>query len=173
MRQATALTLGITAALATSACGPDNEEYIQALRDALAKSEVSLIEVVQIAEAEQAQGDAIRAALLVDQDPVFSVRASAGEDTIRYRIDLGGSIVNQDHMAYLDGPCAGSITLVQALQIAEAEASGQAVVVVPDDDVACAFEIQVLQPDNLWEVKVSQTGQVLESEESDENGTED
>jgi hypothetical protein len=39
--------------------------------------------------------------------------------------------------------------------------------------VPCAFEVQVLTPNTLWEVKVGSQGEVLESEESDENGSAD
>ena len=44
---------------------------------------------------------------------------------------------------------------------------------IPDDDVACAREIQVLHPSRLWEVKVAGDGSIISVEESDETDPED
>jgi hypothetical protein len=150
-----------------------NDEYISKLHTAVDSTNLSLADAVQLAEADMASGDAVNAAVLVDGDPMFSVRAETAQEAIRYHIDLQGTVVSANSVPAKGGPCADSISLVEALGVAEAEASGEAVAVVPDDDVACAFEIQVLQPSNLWEVKVSKSGEVLASEDSDENGTPD
>jgi len=116
---------------------------------------------------------AYRASLLVDAEPVFSVRAADAAETRQYRIDLAGKLMSATRAGEAGGLCPGSISLGQAIGVAESEAGGQAVAIVPDDDVSCAFEVQVLTPDTLWEVKVGSAGQVLESEESDEDGSGD
>lgn len=65
--------------------------------------------------------------------------------------------------------CPGSVSLAQAIAIAEGQvAGGTAIAAIPDDDVACAREIQVRAASLLWEVKVAGDGSVLELEESDE-----
>lgn len=160
-------------ALTASGCANSNEDYVADLRAAMDEADVSLREAVGIAEADEANAEAIRAALLVDGTPRFSVRALSGDTGWKFRLSLAGTVQEKSADVSSGGPCEGSIGLVEALEIAEQEAGGDAVAVVPDDDVACAFEIQVLTPDTLWEVKVSSSGEVLESEESDEDGTGD
>ncbi|MBW2528439.1 MAG: hypothetical protein JRI23_29965 [Deltaproteobacteria bacterium] len=173
MRSLHTLALASTALLLNSACS-SNDEYIEKLRAAMAQSDVTLSEVVEVAEAETWVGASTKAALLVDGAPVFFVRAQDTTETLlKYDIGLDGSILSVRDLGAGAGPCPGTISLLEALGIAEAEAGGVAVASVPDDDVACAFEVQVLTPDTLWEVKVGPDGRVLESEESDEDGVED
>jgi uncharacterized membrane protein YkoI len=164
--------VGMAGLLLASGCS-NNDEYVAKLKAATDAADISLRDAVALAEAEAASGAAINAALLVDGDAVFSVRAEASQEAFRYHIDLQGTVLSANSVTPKGGPCGDSISLVQAIDVAEAEAGGEAVAIVPDDDVACAFEIQVLQPNNLWEVKVSKAGEVLESEDSDENGTPD
>jgi hypothetical protein len=66
--------------------------------------------------------------------------------------------------------CPDAIPIADAIAIAESAGGGTAVAIEPDDDVACAREMQVLRADAvLWEIKVAGDGTVLESELSDEN----
>lgn len=65
--------------------------------------------------------------------------------------------------------CPDAIALTAALAIAEKEAGGDAVAIVPDDDVACAREVQVVVGATLIEIKVAGDGAVLEHDVSDES----
>jgi hypothetical protein len=153
----------------------DNEAYINDLRDAMAGASLSLIEAVPLAEAEVGDGVCVRAELDVSGDPVFSVGAVANGQLNDVRIDtVSGEILsNAPKAGYSGDLCPDAISMVDALAIAEDQGNGVAVAVVPDDDVACAREIQVLEGSNLWEVKVGADGTILEYEESDEGGGED
>lgn len=171
MRHIRTFAVAIAALTLASGCST-NDDYVAKLTDATAEADVSLREAIEIAEAD-ASSSAVNASLQVADKPEFVVRAVATDDALEIKLDLSGAIVTRDSIAERSGPCADSISLAEALAVAEHEANGEAVAAVPDDDVACAFEIQVLQPDNLWEVKVNKSGEVLESEDSDENGTPD
>ena len=172
MKKVWMCAIGLGALLLTSAC-TNNDAYVAKLRAAVAEADVTLVETVALAETEAETGAAVRAALLVDSDPIYSVRAVDVAAMHRYHFDLRGNVLEKSAVGTGSGLCNGSISLVEALTVAEKEAGGVAVAIVPDDDVSCAFEVQVLTPDTLWEVKVSKQGEVLESEESDEDGTED
>lgn len=67
--------------------------------------------------------------------------------------------------------CPEQIDLTRALALAEQVVSGTATAIVPDDDVSCAFEAQVLSGEVLLEVKLAGDGTVLEVEAADEDGT--
>lgn len=150
-----------------------NSEYVQKLRTAVNESQVTLAQTIAIAEHDTQGGAGVKARLLVDGDAVFAVGAVEAETLRDFRIDLQGQIRSSDQVGPGIAPCPGAISLSDAVAVAEREAGGEGVAIVPDDDVACAFEVQVLTADTLWEVKVGSDGTVLESEESDEGGSED
>lgn len=164
--------LGLFVIASASACS--NDEYVRSLQAAQAAAALSLAESVAVAEAETGGGAGIRAALLVGAAPLYSIDAAASAQVVGVRIDVAdGEVLEvREKGGYVDD-CPNSISLVDALEIAEVEAGGDAVAAVPDDDVACALEIQVLSGDTLWEVKVAGDGEVLEREESDETGAGD
>ena len=142
---------------------------VEQLRSALADAKISLADSVDVAATQTQATKAVRAELKVGGDPVFSVGTLVERSTKNVKVDIESgdvlSVSSSDHGA---ASCDGQISLVEAIQIAEQRAGGDGVAVVPDDDVACAFEIQVLA-DKLMEVKVASNGDVLEYEVSDEN----
>jgi hypothetical protein len=122
---------------------------------------------------EATPGDAERATL-VTQDPVFSINVVESSARTDVRVSPStGEIVSSLAAGSGAFNCPDAIPLVEALAIAEGAANGEAIQSVPDDDVQCAFEIQVLAGDVLMEVKVGPDGAVLEQELSDEFGGED
>ncbi|MEZ4443591.1 MAG: hypothetical protein R3B72_31255 [Polyangiaceae bacterium] len=158
-----------TLALAATACSNQRQDqYEGQLREALNKADVSLGEAIVIAEnnPEIAYG----ARLEVVGDSVFTVRAAANHAATRYSISLSGELLAADSVGQGGTPC-GSLSLQDLAAIAEAEVSGQATSIEPDDDGGCAFEVQVLTSQDLMEVKVSGSGDVLEVETSDEDGS--
>lgn len=166
--------LAVTAAAVATACNSNgNEEYVARLREAQAQSQVSLRDTIAIAKADTQSASGVSARLHVEAEPVFAVGAIEAATLFKIRIDLNGTILSTQSIDASNGLCPGSVSLEEALAIAEVEAGGEAVAVEPDDDVACALEVQVLTPNTLWEVKVGQGGNILESEESDENGEPD
>jgi hypothetical protein len=160
--------LGITTLLLGLAACSGGDNHRPELRKLLDESPVTLRDSVTTALTANASGNAERATL-VTADPVFSIRVIAAGARSNVKVSpTTGEIVSTaaDGTATFD--CPDAIPLVEALAIAEAEADGEAVQSVPDDDVACAFEIQVLHGEELMEVKVAPDGAVLEVEESDE-----
>ncbi len=127
--------------------------------------------MVSVAEGSMTGGHAITAEMRIDgTTPVYSY-GTIGSGTLHdVRIDtIAGSIVSSVATGSGSDRCPDSITLTEAIGIAEAQiASGTVIAAIPDDDVACAREIQVLDPSRLMEVKVAGDGTVLEVEESDE-----
>ena len=119
-------------------------------------------------------GNAERAALFT-ADPIFSVKILASSARTDVRVSPStGEVVSSQAAGAGAFNCPDAIPLVDALAIAEDTAKGEAIQSVPDDDVTCAFEIQVLSGEFLIEVKVSPDGKVLEQEPSDEfTGKED
>lgn len=166
------LAAACIAAVSLAGCS-SNSEYVAKLRSALDKANVSLSGSIQVAEGDAQAGDAFKAALQVDGDPVFSVDtlAAGGRNDVRVDIVSGDVLSVSAKGGSGTAACAGSISLVEALGIAEREVGGEAVAVQPDDDDACNREVQVLEGSMLWEVKVAPSGKVLETEESDEDGS--
>ncbi|MFN0245832.1 MAG: PepSY domain-containing protein [Kofleriaceae bacterium] len=155
-------------ALALALAGCDGTQDTTSLRAALDASEVSLRETVAVAETATPASRGITARLHPGTTAEFAV-GCAGEATLHdVRIDLAGHIVSARPAGTYANDCAGSISLSQAIAIAEAEVSGSATAIEPDDDGPCNREVQVLVGDTLWEVKVGPTGQVIETELSDE-----
>src|SRR5262245_44227214 len=154
--------------LALSACGDSLD--LDALREAVANSKVKMADMAAVAEASMPNGRTISAKLRVGETPVYAY-GTIGQGTLHdVRIDtVEGRIVSHIAAGARAASGSGPISIAEAITIAEAQiTSGSAIAAIPDDDVACAREIQVLTPDTLWEVKVSGTGVVLERELSDE-----
>jgi len=125
---------------------------------------------VGVAELQPAQGVAVRAALLIDADPVFRVGARTTQTGQDYRIDIVEGHVLDESAAALSGEeCAGAITVAEAIASAEHAAGGEAVAIEPDDDGHCNREVKVLVGTTVWEVKVGPDGSVIEKEVDDEN----
>lgn len=158
-----------TLVLAAAACGSDGSQRPE-LRATLDQSTITLAESVGVALVGREAGAPLRAVLLPG-DPVFEVGVlqELERDDVRVSI-VSGQVLSAGPVGPATPPCADSIPLVDALGIAETRADGDAIAVVPDDDVPCAFEIQVLADVTLWEVKVAGDGRVLEYELSDEYG---
>jgi hypothetical protein len=151
-----------------ASCGSSNAEYVAKLRAALDRATLTLSNSIGVAEAEAAPGLGIKAKLLVDVDPVFSVGALAGGSLKDVRVDiLTGRVLSVQDSRGAVTPCPGSISLDEAIAIAEAAANGQAVSVQPDDDNRCHREVKVLSGNTLWEVELAADGRVLEVEEDD------
>jgi hypothetical protein len=141
------------------------------LQDAVAQAKVSLGQSVEAGEASVSNGKAVKAALLVDAAPEYSV-AALGNGTLHdVRLDIvTGSVTSSNVVGASADPCPGSIPVADAIAIAEARMNGTSVSVQPDDDDQCFREIQVLAGDVLWEVKEARDGAVLEVEKSDSDG---
>lgn len=166
-----AVALGI---LFVSGCF-SNEEYIRDLNAAMADSSITLVDAVRLVEEEAGGAICVRAALVVTGDPVFSINIVSEGELRNVRVDppSGELLTTTVRGAYTGNLCEGSISMVEALTLAGDRANGIPVAVVPDDDVACAREIQVLSGNKLWEVKVASDGRILDVEESDEDGSSD
>jgi uncharacterized membrane protein YkoI len=162
-----------TCAIVLAACsGADGTgPRVTKLQDAVAQAKVSLRESVTAGQASVADGRAVRAALLVNAAPEYSV-GTLGNGTLHdVRLDIvSGAVIASSVVGASADPCPGSIPIDQAIVIAEARANGTSVSVQPDDDDPCLREVQVLSGGILWEVKVARTGAVLEVEKSDADG---
>jgi len=160
----------VSIALAAAACGGTGGSQRPQLRATLDRAQITLVQAIERAMVDR-DGAPISAALLMNADPVFQVGVfqTAQRHDVRIHI-VSGAVLSDAPTGPVAAPCPGAIPVAQALGIAEQRASGEAVAVVPDDDVACAFEIQVLSGTTLWEVKVAGDGRVLEYELSDEYG---
>lgn len=157
--------------LAAIGCG-GNERDISTLREAIDTAQVSMPDMLDVAEGSMPDDRAITAALRVRGGTAVYAYGLIGQGSLRdIQIDtVDGVIVFSAVSGAGSDTCPDSISLVDAIAIAEGQVAGGTVTAaIPDDDVACAREIQVLAPDLLWEVKVAGDGTVLELEESDEN----
>lgn len=156
--------------LASIGCAGEAHD-VSTLREAIDQSQVSIHDMVGVAESSMLDGRAVTAELRLDGGrPLYAYGAIGGGSRHDIRIDtIDGAIVSSAVSGAGSDPCPDSISLAEAIAIAEGEVEGGSVIAaIPDDDVACAREIQVLGPDLLWEVKVGADGAVLEREESDE-----
>jgi len=141
------------------------------LQDALTQAKVSLRQSVEIGEASVTGGKAVKAALLVDAAPEYSVGALGNGTLHDVRLNIvSGSVVTSSVVGASADPCPGSIPVADAIAIAEARMNGTSVSVQPDDDDQCLREVQVLAGAVLWEVKLARDGAVLETEKSDADG---
>lgn len=162
------ITVLALSTILAAGCSSDDHQRPE-LRAALDQATIGLRDSVGVALTSSDSTVALRARLVMGDTPVFSVGALDQEDLMDVRIALAtGQVLSTAPVGTASDPCPGSITLAEALTIAEQAASGDAIAVVPDDDVECAREIQVLQDVTLYEVKVAGDGRVLEQELSDE-----
>lgn len=161
-------------ALVAAACASENKDDHQRpeIRAALDESQYTFRDALPLAVAASSAGEPFEGALVLGDDPVFAVGIDESTSLKEIRINGVSGAVEGNTPVGGALPCTdpGQIPLDQALDIAEAEAGGEAIASVPDDDVACAFEIQVMVDVTLWEVKVGPDGAVLEHELSDEYG---
>lgn len=164
--------IGTSTILLAACSGADGMgPRVTRLQDALSQAKVSLRQSVAVGEASVTGGKAVKAALLVDAAPEYSVGALGNGTLHDIRLDIvSGSVVASSVVGTSADPCPGSIPLADALAIAEARMNGSAVSVQPDDDDHCLREVQVLAGDVLWEVKLARDGAVLETEKSDADG---
>ena len=167
------LLIGTSGTILLAACsGADGMgPRVTRLQDAVAQAKVSLGQSVQAGEASLTDGKAVKAALLVDAAPEYSVSALGGGTLHDVRLDIvTGSVTASNVVGASTDPCPGSIPVADAVAIAEAHMNGTSVAVQPDDDDQCLREVQVLVGDVLWEVKEARDGAVLETEKSDADG---
>lgn len=163
----TVTVLALSTVLAAG-CSSDDHRRPE-LRAALDRATIGLRDSVGVALTSSDSTVALRAKLVMADSPVYSVGALDRENLMDVRIELAsGRVVSTAPVGTASDPCPGSITLAEALAVAEEAAAGDAIAVVPDDDVECAREIQVLSGEILIEVKVAGDGRVLEKELSDE-----
>ena len=174
MKHSWMFAVAITTAFATTGCESNDEAYVAALREAVAKADSSLADSVKAAEND---GAAPVSGELSVKGEMFSVRAVAQPDLKRFRFALDGEAVGVDVIgASPSGDCSHAISASEAIAIAEADQNGTATGIEQeyeddDDDVPCTWEVQVLTPNELMEVEVGPDGTVLETELSDEDGT--
>jgi len=162
------------ASLALLAGCSSNGERVEKYREALDRAKLSLKQSVGVAESETDGSVAVKAKLLVDAEPVFSVGTLASSAAKDVRVDIvTGKVLSASVVGGSSSLCPGSVSLSEAIAVAEGEVGGAAVSIQPDDDGACALEVQVLSGDTLWEVKVGANGSVLETEEADDDEGDD
>jgi uncharacterized membrane protein YkoI len=164
--------IGACSAILLAACSADGMgPRVTKLQEAVAQAKVSLKESVVAGQASVTDGKAVKAALLVDAAPEYSVGALGSGTLHDLRLDIvSGSVTTDRVLGPSDDPCPGSIPVEEAISIAEARANGTSVQVGPDDDDHCLREVQVLSGGVLWEVKLARDGAVLEVEKSDADG---
>ncbi len=164
------MKIAIILVLASIGCASKDHD-VSTLREAIDQSQVSIHDMVGVAERSMLEGRAITAELRLDGGKALYAYGAIGQGSRHdIRIDtIDGVIVSSAVSGSGSDTCPDSISLAAAIAIAEGQVEGGSVIAaIPDDDVACAREIQVLGPDLLWEVKVAGDGAVLEREESDE-----
>jgi len=166
------LLIGTSTILLAACSGADGMgPRVTKLQDAVTQAKVSLRQSVEVGEASVTGGKAVKAALMVDAAPEYSVGALGNGTLHDVRLDIvSGSVLASSVVGASADPCPGSIPLADAIAIAEAQMNGTAVSVQSDDDDQCLREVQVLASDVLWEVKLAPDGAVLETEKSDADG---
>jgi uncharacterized membrane protein YkoI len=164
--------IGTCSTILLAACSADGMgPRVTKLQEAVAQAKVSLRESVVAGQASVTDGKAVKAALLVDAAPEYSVGALGSGTLHDVRLDIvSGSVTASSVVGPSDDPCPGSIPVEEAIGIAEARANGTSVSIGPDDDDHCLREVQVLSGAVLWEVKLARDGAVLEVEKSDADG---
>jgi glucose dehydrogenase len=164
--------IGASSTILLAACSADGTgPRVTKLQDAVAKAKVSLKESVMAGQSSVPDGKAVKAALLVEAAPEFSVGALGNGTLHDVRLDIvTGSVIASHVVGASADPCPGSIPVADAIGIAEARVNGSAVSIQSDDDDHCLREVQVLSGAVLWEVKLARDGGVLEVEKSDSDG---
>jgi uncharacterized membrane protein YkoI len=163
----TSSTILLAACSSADGMGP----RVTKLQDAVSQAKVSLTQSVVAGQASVTDGKAVKAALLVEGAPEYSVNALGNGTLHDVRLDIvSGSVTASTVVGASADPCPGSIPVEEAIAIAEARANGTSVSVQPDDDDHCLREVQVLSGAVLYEVKLARDGAVLEVEKSDDDG---
>lgn len=172
MRHYGILALAVGIAVLVTACGSSTEPKTSGYRTAIEQAKVSLGQSVVLGQESVGHGLAVKAALLTESNPVFSVGAIGSGTMHDVRVDASnGTVLSTTEVGAGDDPCPGSIPLAEAIAIAEARIGGAAVQIQPDDDDHCMREVIVLGADNkLWEVKLAREGAIVEVEVSDSDG---
>jgi uncharacterized membrane protein YkoI len=172
MRRHAALILGIVIGVLVTACSSSTEPKGSGYRTAIEQAKVSLEQSVNLGQESVGHGVAVKAALLAESNPVFSVGAIGSGAMHDVRVDAqSGAVLSNTEIGAGDDPCPGSIPLAEAIPIAEARIGGHAVQIQPDDDDHCLREVIVLGAnDKLWEVKLARDGAILEVEVADSDG---
>lgn len=154
--------------LAVGCMAPPSQDT-SALRSALDSASVSLRSSVGIVEQSMPGSRAVKATLLT-KSAVLSVAVLEAGVQSDVRIDPStGAILSTMSRGEGDPSCVDPLPVVDAISAAEAEVEGVAVVVAPDDDDACDYEVKVLDSDDvLWEVKIAPDGSVKEAEIADD-----
>ncbi len=166
-----AFWIGTCSTILLAGCADGMGPRVDRLREALARSKVSLRESVVAGQSSVTGSKAVKAALLVESDPQYSVGALGSGTLHDVRVDIvSGSVIASRVVGVSADPCPGSIPIADAIGIAEARVNGSAVSIEPDDDDRCLREVQVLAGVILWEVKLARDGRVLEVEKSDDDG---
>ena len=164
------LLLGLFSTALVTSCSADGMgPRVDKLREALARSKVSLRESVMAGQASVEGSKAVQAELLVESNPQYSVGALGNGMLHDVRVDILSGVVASRVVGSSADPCPGSIPIGDAIGIAEARMSGTAVAIRPDDDDHCLREVQVLAGAVLWEVRLARDGKVLEVEKSDDD----
>ena len=149
------------------ACGGKSER-VERLQAAFAKSNLTLVESIEVSSPAVPGSSPVAAELNVYKvDPVFEVRANGGGKSDEVTVDPESTeVLSVETLSkQANGPCEGSISVAEAILIAEEKVGGKGALAEIED---CEFEIQVLAGDTLWEVEISKTGKYLEKEEWDE-----
>jgi hypothetical protein len=162
--------LGSILLCAASACG-DGARDLDALRQTINEAQVEIGPMATLAEASIPAGRVVTAELRAGTTSVYAYGTMSAWTLHDVHIDtIDGQVVSAAAAGTGWATCPGSISMSEAIAIAEGQvADGTVIAAIPDDDVSCARELQVLTPDLLWEVKVAADGRVLEVEESDED----
>lgn len=142
---------------------PDNSPA----RDAVDRSAFSLADMVRHAETSVQYSSGVEARLRV-ADETYAIATVESASKHEVTLGLDGVVVRVAAGGAASSGCGTTISLPEALAIASAEAGGDAVAVVPDDDDPCMREIQVLVGNTLWEIKEGPDGSIIEKELSDE-----
>lgn len=152
-----------------AACGRESRD-LPALRAAVAEAKVPIATGAATAETSMPSARVVTAELKIDGTAQYAFDTVSITALHDIRIDtIQGQILSSKPAGTGSAACPDSISIAQAIMIAEAQVVGGSVIAaIPDDDVACAREIQVLTAETLWEVKVGGDGTVLEHELSDE-----
>src|SRR4051794_15509822 len=127
----TSYTILLAACSGADGMGP----RVTRLQDALTQAKVSLRQSVEVGEASVTGGKAVKAALLVDAAPEYSVGALGNGTLHNVRLNIvSGSVLASSVVGASADPCPGSIPLAEAIGIAEARMNGTSVSVQSDDD---------------------------------------
>ena len=171
MKSAATLVVAGLIALSTSACG--KSERVEKLQAAFATSKISLVESMDISQAQVPNAVVGNAELNVNiAHAAFQVRSVGSEGPTEVTVDPALAEVRSVN-AMSGGvatPCPGSISVAEAVRKAEQAAGGRGALVEME---GCEFEVQVLEGDTLWEVEIASDGRFLEKEEWDDEEEDD